>query len=971
MPQGPRHLLAGGARELFVVGPGPSIEGAQTISGVPEIPVEDGSIDVVACIEPYASYGAPLRRRLLREVHRVLRPGGMLAAWVAHSPDDPSHADFWTMEEELADVFTRSAMVAQIPWHGFSLAPIVDDDRSPRVAIVEALLHQAPEASHYLALSFRGSADPETLERLQTECVLVPIPGEVPEEEDVEGPAKLSELEELLSTRETDLRVLTANVTALEESLAKASEKAEARARELEKLQRQTRELETRRDELHQDLEARTHELELAVTERSGQRTLTERLEAELDVARRRLQDQIDQVAVRTADASRLQGELQAVRERLAAAEQRLDDSRSRTEALTASAAKQDEQGRMLAEVASDRDRLREELSRRANEIHRLEERLWEAREEVQKERLESVRLSGSVERLEDQSQRARQAEQEGRGRIEELSAELRRLEVARADADAALRSRDEQLTKLRHDAETLQSESADLHDVQRELRERSRELGELSGQLEQARAREQDAAARLRKRDEQLSQAGAELQSLRRTTDQDSSSVKALQNELDVKALEVEQLAASVGNLQRQVEEQRSLRTAADERTSGLQRRLESATAELEELRKRVRQRDQELNDLNSAQETDSMELYKLRQELESTAQLNERLDGGRKAPDPGSTSEQEGSWPDDAVAEVRRLRGAMAAQIRRHAEQVQQLEKARATGGGARDEDLYDELQRARLESAVRAEEQEHILALLESAEQKIWEMNDAADRSAARLAASLAQLEKNKEQLDETQDELEVTRNLVGAAQARALEFERLLGSERAKLMRAGIDPDGLPTKDLPGGELDDVFADLSEEGRPMVELASRDAGVPTFEEGAPTQLIRDRSGSIGGTGPRIVVEALEEDDAWDDMLEEGGAAPSPIVRVPTDLLIDGEPRSLRPRPPPRVSSDDEPKEASLERKSSVAPGGPPPEGEPTIPRLRLGKLTRDANEELEGQRTQKHPITRPSGTKGSSQ
>ncbi|KIG15541.1 hypothetical protein DB30_05479 [Enhygromyxa salina] len=108
--------------------------------------------------------------------------------------------------------------------------------------------------------------------------------------------------------------------------------------------------------------------------------------------------------------------------------------------------------------------------------------------------------------------------------------------------------------------------------------------------------------------------------------------------------------------------------------------------------------------------------------------------------------------------------------------------------------------------------------MLASLDSAEQKIWEMTDASDRNAARFAASLAQLEKHKETVDSLLDELEVTRNLLAAEQARALEQERMLASERAKMARAGIGAEGFPASG--NTSEDDPFADF--DGEDLLDL-----------------------------------------------------------------------------------------------------------------------------------------------------
>jgi SAM-dependent methyltransferase len=1040
---GPRRLLAAGARGVIVVGGSvPPIPGTERYEGVPKIPAGDATVDMVACIEAYGTLDDDERRQLVREAYRVLRPGGMFAAWIRHPPGPGDAVDFWTLEEELSAVYERTYMVAQLPWHGFSLAPVLEAEgagTAPTLTLDEGLLQELPEASHYLAVAFRQRPPSKLVERLTSECLLVPVPdtepartlavpiaetraeldglreelgqarvreatltqqiaslqnevrdadaaareleqsvdrqlqaardesqrhqararaleqdlgrrvqalqGEVAQarkrakaleegleervavlrdraeqadararvleeqlaqvrDEDLprqldalrqqlqrsqaayeDTEAEREELQTQLRTRTTDITVLTGTVRDLEQSLARMSERVEARARELESQANARAELQQRHDASEAERERLEHQMQVAIAEREGARQLAARVEAELEQQRRRHGEQQEALAAKAQEASRLGGELQALRERLQHQEAMLDQTRSRAEELSATAAAGHEQGRMLAEVARDRDHLREELGKRAAEIDRLEERLWEAREELQKERLDAVRQAAELERLREQAERTREAEQARVREVEQLSKELRALEVEHAESLGALRSRDEEVARLRRDLVAMTSESADLASLRAELQARGRELADRDEQLQQARAREQDALALAKRREQQLAETGVELERLQRATEEGAGLAAGLRSELDVRSLDAEQLAASVAVLQRQSEELRAERRKAEATAEQLQRRIEQEAAEQEALRRRLRSREQELEEVVSTNETSGAELYRLRRELEAAAQANEQLEQALlRQPDveEGPTLLQEQQWPEEAIAELRRLKGLLADTARRHVEQLQRVEALAGAADGNADADRR-RVRMLELEVTVRAEEQEQLLGMLESAEQKIWEMTDASDRNAARLAAGLAQLEKHKEQIDELHDELEVSRNLLAAAQARALEQERLLASERAKLARAGIGPDGLPPSPRgvdTGQEVDDLFAELDASsggngggGPSMVDLEGpRVAPMPTPEPGAPRAQVVDRAGSKASpaasrSSSRMVIEALE-DGEWPD-------------------------------------------------------------------------------------------------------
>ncbi len=582
------------------------------------------------------------------------------------------------------------------------------------------------------------------------------------------------------------------------------------------------------------------------------------------------------------------------LRERVEQQERALTQTRSRAEELSATAARSAEQGRIHAEIAFDRDRLREELARRTSALEKLEEKLWSARDDAQRDRIEVVRTTADLERLREQLERARQVEQERGQEIERLSTELRRAELERGEAVAAVRMRDDEATRLRRELDAMASRSGDLQKLRGELEARATELAQLGARLEQATAREREAQAMAKRREQQLVDAGAELERLRAAVEQRSAEGTGLQGELDVRMVELEQLAASVGDLQHQVEAMRIERREAEARATDLQQQLEQLASEREMLRRHLREREQELDDVTSAQETSGAELFLLRRELESTAEANERLTSVLQSP-PAAADPSMQDWPMAAVVEVLRLRGEVHAATERASAELAQ-----------RSDDATPErtrMRRLQLELEIRAQEHEQVLTQLDAAEQRIWEMTDASDRNAARLAAGLAQLEKQREQYDDTLEELEVTRNLLAAAQARAIEQARLLASERAKLARVGMS-EGIPRLVEPEG-IDDLFADLDEVDRNKVDTApirlptvaalapvavesladeggraatdaqraeaTRAPGVPHVEQPASASRPIDLT-APGST--RIVVEPLS-DDAW---REPEGPAPS---------------------------------------------------------------------------------------------
>jgi len=963
-PEGPRRLLAAGARQVLVIGGDFNSEPGMEVrpSAGSRLPLRDESIDIVVCIEAFGALRSTDRRELLRESHRVLRSEGILCAWIEQRESEAfgrtlagsSQLDFWALEEHIAAIFPRVDMLAQMPWQGFSLAPILDEQtlmrpgeaEEPQLSLREDLLAEPPEASHYLAIASKSRTPPG----IGRECLLIPLPrnevfgfdpqaerkgaeldelrdeldrlreelslraakvaaahGRVRELEsqldnlrarssevevaeverlrdalteaetqisifrareqeqgsalarveddradllhelevirreqshrganvaEVEG--ELSELRreieglrgrdrearEKLRAQETDLQILSRTSAEQDKAVDRLTTQLDAERKALEELRATDKTLRARLEQLDGERQELRRQNEVYVAEREGARALAQRVEAELDVANRRARQQEQALAAKLEESSRLAGELEGLRKRLDEADKALSQTRSRAEELSATAAQGAEQGRMLADVALDRDRLREELSQRARQVEELEGRVWEARETLQKERLESVRVGGELERLREQLERSRAEENKRAKDVEQLGRELRTLEVEKAEANALLRARDEQLARLERDVEAAAGQSEGVDDLRTQLRARNEELARLGDQLAQAQAREERANAQAVKRERELQDVGERLTRFQRDIDGQAALAADLQNEVDVRQVEIEQLAASVANLQNEVEEAKERVRQREQERDALQRSLEEAGAARESLRRQLKLREDELDQLKATQESRGLELSQLRHELETKTEIAALGELGEAVSD-----EDLANWPESARREVKRLQTVLANQAREHARELAQVrESAGAKPSTAAD---IDRLRRLKLEIQVRSSEQEQMLGQLDGAEQKIWEMTDAADRNAARFAASLAQLEKHKETVDSLLDELEVTRNLLAAEQARALEQERLLASERAKMARAGIGIEGFPNVDPAD---DDPFADPFKDFEgDMVDLGSSPAPV----------------------------------------------------------------------------------------------------------------------------------------------
>jgi len=553
---------------------------------------------------------------------------------------------------------------------------------------------------------------------------------------------------------------------------------------------------------------------------------------------------------------------------------------------------------RPSADVALDRDRLREELTRRTADMQALETRLWESEEEVQKERLENVRLVTDVDRLREQVDRSRVVEQERVQELERLGHELRKLELSHAELQGVLVTGEQRLRELEASAAGEQHPP----DVQ-ELREKVRELG---AQRDQAQALERSASELARRRERELSDATRTIRELRRSVEEHASISANLRGELAVIQVEVEQYQATVPRLQERLRDQQKKTLEREEEAAELQRRLEGAVGEQQHLRQRLRRHKQESEGLAAVRDALEVDLYRLRGELEARRKVVEQLQqlvalgtgNGRGASDEG--------------AELQGLRAMLAEQASQHAEQLARAEQQQRQSV----ESERARLKRTQLEAAIRGEEQEFLLYQLDTAEQRIWEMTDATDRSAARLAAGLAQLEKQKEQYEDLIDQLEVSRNLLAEAQAQIVELERQLANERAKLARLTLEPgvriDVVEEDETPDtGAFDILMDDPSgrdeDSGMEVAPQIQRDPNQPDplagidFDDDEESLAVRLAGPSFTGAYEIANVHI----DLDDDEVEAGRVVLPSDTKLQIDLDDDDDDDEVKaPKPAPRA-------------------------------------------------------------------
>jgi len=934
-PEGPRRLAAAGAARVLVLAaelePSPQVEvWAGPLPAPLRLPLRDGSVDALLCIEPYAALAPEDRAALVQEAGRVLRASGVLAVW----------SDAEAAEAELRTAFPHVLALGQQRWSGVRFAPVAEPP-APGLRLAEDLLPEPVSAGPFLMLASRCELSPllaegvlvPTAEELSTPLATPvptaeePTPTPTAEETPVPTPTVVAVVAEVhvdAAPRPTfapvlpvrspvpsfgpidDSDVLAALFDAPTVSAAPSvsvaptvsvappvrSGPADA---ELAALREQLAGLNAERDGLRHQAATLAGALTQAQTEAIDAR-------AELHELRGRAELQTSRGADEAPPAKPEHDEIGA------------HDSSMITRVLVDEVAPMvsPEPPRPSADVALDRDRLREELTRRTADLQALETRLWESEEEVQKERLENVRLVTDVDRLREQVDRSRVVEHERVQELERLGHELRKLELTHAELQGVLSTREQRLREL--EASVGGEEGPPEVEA---LRAQMRESG---AQRDQAQALERAASELARRRERELVDATRTIRELRRSVEEHASISANLRGELAVMQVELEQYQATVPRLQERLRDQQRKTLEREEEAAELQRRLEGAVAEQQHLRQRLRRHKQESEALAAVRDTLEVDLYRLRGELEARRKVVEQL---QQLVALGTGS---GVGASDEGAELAGLRAMLAQQASQHAEQLARGEEQQRQSA----ESERARLKRTELEAAIRGEEQEFLLYQLDTAEQRIWEMTDATDRSAARLAAGLAQLEKQKEQYEDLIDQLEVSRSLLAGAQAQLVELERQLANERAKLARLTLDPglriDVVDEDETPDtGAFDILMDDPSgrdeDSGMEVAPQIQRDPDQPDplagidFDEDDDEESLAVRLAGPSFTGSFQIANVRigdDDDDDDDDARARRVVLPSDLrVQIDFDDDDDDEPAPAtvaRPalRPSPLVGS-----------------------------------------------------------------
>lgn len=707
-----------------------------------QLPLATASVDVVIGVDLLERDADP--RIALREVARVLGADGFTVLVVRNREREVvgdgggEGLSFWELRELLDSCFEHAAVLSQSPLTAFYLSYLEPSVAAEELTLLDGLLEQPEEPSHFIAVAGRGelpALEPYALASLPYYRLLDAIT-----ERDRQRRRRIAALEQRIRRLEAELAERTSELLVL----AGRSARSEGLA---EQLAESERALGVRHEELA-ELSQRAEQLSAKLREeRERAAGLRQQIE-DAELAKRRLQQRADQAEIAAT-------ELALDRDRIAARADELVVSQSELQRqYTFQAERLAEAERELDRMHADEGGSAAELARRQRRNEELQQQLDALEDRIAKLILDRDRLREELLGEEEQAQQLRleyarvdQQRAAARKQVLELRAKLEQsYELERDLAGVRI-----ELNRLTAADAVLKRELAELHQARSELLERldraqqqaderaSQQAAERA-QLEREAKRSAEQLARERERASQLERQLRELREQRLEDSAGEDQQRLLLEQLEANEAELsalrEQLERTEQGAQQheqqlrrrelELQEAKERHAESSGREKRLQQELEetwqrlaAVEHEVEAQRATLQERDRVILHLEGVSARERRELFQLEHAVANARQeLQERQRAHQT-----SLEEQE-----------QRARQQREQQRQEHAEALRELEA---------------QVARLERENDIRAGEQVVALGRIEELEAQLWKASDAATRHAARLEAARTAVEREREQ------------------------------------------------------------------------------------------------------------------------------------------------------------------------------------------------------------------------------
>jgi hypothetical protein len=317
---------------------------------------------------------------LLSWVRRVVGDSGVALVCALNrdaAESDVVAFDYYALFDLVAQQFAEVRMVAELPFHGITLAEMGDENESPAVSVDTQLAEGDRTPAAFLAVASQRAVD------LDPYAII-----ELPAEADGEDARALDEARAVLAAEQLRVRALAAHVDALQEQAGRAAElqaKLDSKARQLSALSVEVEHARASADAGRvaaaqmQELALRTDRAETALAGAEAELgRVSEAHAVELAAFERALRDRAQAVRALEAEVARRE---RMVRELVSALEEEAPEARKRAEPNTEEGvrppqptqrAEPDDDGTVGA-LAEENARLRQKLDALALELARRE----------------------------------------------------------------------------------------------------------------------------------------------------------------------------------------------------------------------------------------------------------------------------------------------------------------------------------------------------------------------------------------------------------------------------------------------------------------------------------------------------------------------------------------------------------------------------------------------------------------------